>query len=166
MCVPQVFLLVWLYIAVHGFAAPPSASASGPSSWQEAAGRLAADGTPAAILSGSADLLTAEVSSGESPYSPSVANVQSSCWHLPRIRENVHCPKEGTSTTLLDVMVLRTNCTRRIGNSPEQIGKQGDTSSSGFKAAAADQSRPQCGSPCRRPTSYCSAACHSQRKHG
>jgi len=74
--VPQVFLLVWLYIAVHGFAAPPHASALGPSSWREAAGRLAAEGTPAAILSGSTDLLTAEVSSGELPSLPAVASVQ------------------------------------------------------------------------------------------
>ncbi|BDA51126.1 phosphatidylinositol 4-kinase alpha [Coccomyxa sp. Obi] len=53
----KALLLVWLYVAVHGFAAPSSHGASPwPPSWQEDAGKLAAEGTPAAVLAGSDNL--------------------------------------------------------------------------------------------------------------
>ncbi len=62
----QALLLVWLYIAVHGFAAPSGAASTQkwPSSWREAAGRLAAEGTHDAVLSGGDDLVTANMSAG------------------------------------------------------------------------------------------------------
>lgn len=58
-------LLVWLYIAVHGFLAPSgTASSQKRTSRREAAGMLAAEGTPAAVLGGSDDLVTANMSAG------------------------------------------------------------------------------------------------------
>ena len=53
MCDVQAHLLLWMYMAVHSFAQPPSARGQNwPESWRVAAGRLAAQGTPDVVLAG------------------------------------------------------------------------------------------------------------------
>ena len=75
--VVQALLLVWLYTAVHGFAAPMSPA--GPPSWREAAGKLAAEGTPAAVLAGSHNLDNPNISAGVSLNTHSPAILASAC---------------------------------------------------------------------------------------
>jgi hypothetical protein len=58
-------LLVWLYVAVHGLVplASSSAPADWPAEWREAAGELAAEGTPHAVFAAS-NLRSPEVNTG------------------------------------------------------------------------------------------------------
>ena len=68
----QGMLLVWMYVAVHGLVPiagsspsqqPGTAAHAWPEAWKDAAGRLAAQGTPRAVLA-AASLDSAEVNTG------------------------------------------------------------------------------------------------------
>ncbi len=89
----QMLLLVWLYIAVHGFAAPSSHGAPpGPLSWRKAAGKLAAEGTPAAVLAGSDNLANPNILAGASldTYSLALLLTASFCRDLFLARLDRH----------------------------------------------------------------------------